>query len=116
MKGRSTDTRRLLTADDFDSCISLVMSAQHKRKTPSKEAHASVSLVDAVEHSDDDKDEELPAKRHACEYCDYHTDRKWSLTTHMRTHTGAKPYRCETCGTCFSTSGTLIKHIRTHSE
>jgi len=38
-----------------------------------------------------------------------------SLTTHMRTHSGARPYVCGRCGRAFADSSTLKKHVRVHT-
>ena len=49
---------------------------------------------------------------HLCEYCGHRFKRLYTLNTHMRVHTGAKPYICEICGKGFRQSGTKHNHIR----
>ena len=52
--------------------------------------------------------------QHGCTLCEYRSSKKSHLATHMRTHTGDRPFHCEyteddgkLCGKSFITKGHL---------
>ena len=47
-----------------------------------------------------------------CTICGKACSKSSSLTVHMRTHSGDRPYTCTTCGQAFSRSGNLAVHSR----
>ncbi|CAH1792017.1 unnamed protein product [Owenia fusiformis] len=52
-------------------------------------------------------------KRFSCQYCGRTFGLRQDLDSHVRIHTGEKPYKCELCDISFAQYGSLAKHKQT---
>lgn len=54
-------------------------------------------------------------KRHRCALCDAEFGRKSHLTTHVRLHTGERPFWCDRCPRRFVRPDEMRRHVRQHT-
>lgn len=53
---------------------------------------------------------------YACRSCPYTTNNKVHMETHVRKHTGERPFACSQCGRLFSDRCNLRRHERKHAD
>ncbi|OCT60624.1 gastrula zinc finger protein XlCGF49.1-like [Xenopus laevis] len=63
----------------------------------------------------DNEGKDSKNKRFSCAVCQKRFAQKSNLMTHMRVHTGSRPYVCTECGRSFSTSSNAVTHQRVHT-
>ena len=56
-----------------------------------------------------------PTRLHQCAYCTYTTKNKTHLVTHIRLHTGERPFACTHCQFSTVTKERLKRHVRIHT-
>ncbi|CAG0881250.1 unnamed protein product, partial [Cyprideis torosa] len=51
-----------------------------------------------------------------CNYCEKLFSQKGHCNEHARIHTGERPHQCNLCSSAFAQAGNLKRHMRTHNE
>jgi len=94
-------------SDSIDECAEYSFNETNV-KTESKEEQTQSDIVNKklkIESS----------KNHECNICFKSFKEKRYLTSHIRTHTGERPYICNICAKAFKERKNLTSHMKTHT-
>ncbi|EMD41168.1 hypothetical protein CERSUDRAFT_111723 [Gelatoporia subvermispora B] len=104
------DLLRTDGAGGSSDCLALTIP-RYEMCAPAQLELPSMSPPTDLRRTDDDK-------KHACPWCGKRFDRPSSLSIHINTHTGDKPFMCAYpgCGRRFNVNSNMRRHYRNHSS
>jgi uncharacterized Zn-finger protein len=104
------------TAGAFGLISELAQYYRPSSITPTTTTNMQDTQLDRIVLPADVTPQKSSSRAYKCSDCGRRFNRKYTLTEHMKTHTGERPHVCRAggCGKRFSTSGNLSRHMRLH--
>lgn len=89
-------------------CTRSTRADAHRRKT----VRVRISQLSSVSEKCPQQTYSIPTNR--CEYCDYRSSQKNTLTRHLRVHTGGRPFHCSFCDFRGRQKSEVVQHASEH--